>query len=65
MNPGDVSYHQPEKDAVRQRVIAHAVESLTVERASSPVVTAQEFDRTMDGSDRRIMYESNAVYTDH
>lgn len=48
MNPDDVSYHQPEKDAVRQRVIAHAVESLTVERASSPVVTAQVFDRTMD-----------------
>jgi hypothetical protein len=48
MNPGDLSYTQPEKYAVRQRVIAHAVQSLTVERASSPVVTAQEFDRTMD-----------------
>jgi hypothetical protein len=48
MNPGDLSYSQPEKDAVRQRVIAHAVESLTVERASSPVVTVQEFDRTME-----------------
>ena len=48
MNLDDSTYRQPEKDTVRQRVIAHAVNSLTVERASSPVVTAEEFDRTMD-----------------
>ena len=48
MNPSEASYAQPEKDAVRQRVIAHAVNSLTKERESSPVVTAEEFDRTMD-----------------
>lgn len=48
MKPSEQSYNQPEKETIRQRVIAHAVTSLTKERASSPVVTAAEFERTMD-----------------
>jgi hypothetical protein len=48
MSLSDTSYAHPEKDAVRQRVIAHAVNSLAKGRDSSPVVTAQEFERTMD-----------------
>ena len=48
MKPSEQSYHQPEKDMTRQRVIAHAVTSLSGQRDSSPVVTANEFERTME-----------------
>jgi hypothetical protein len=48
MSLSETSYAQPEKDSVRQRVIARAVNSLAKERDSSPVVTAQEFERTME-----------------
>ncbi len=48
MNPSEQPYNQPENEQTRQRVIAHGVNSLSKERDSSPVVTAQEFERTID-----------------
>lgn len=48
MRPTEQTYNQPEKEATRQRVIAHAVHCLTAARCSSPVVTSGEFEQTMD-----------------
>lgn len=48
MRLGDYTYHQPEKNAVRERVVAESVKALTAERSSSPVVTVAAFHKTMD-----------------
>src|SRR5262245_30434843 len=44
----DQTYDQPEKAQTRDRVITHAVKSLSGERDSSPVVTVSEFERTLE-----------------
>ena len=41
-------YSQPSKQAARERVLIHAVESLTTNRSTSPVIPAQDFKRTLE-----------------
>ena len=48
MAADEFSYDQPVKNEVRVRVLAHAVQSLTSERHLSPIVTAAEFDHTLE-----------------
>ena len=47
--PGkDASYNEPIKRQARGDVLRHAVEALAAGRASSPLVTDEEFDRLLD-----------------
>lgn len=43
-----VSYNEPSKRQARADVLRHAVVALTADRATSPLVTGQEFDRLLD-----------------
>ncbi len=47
MNPSEERYDQPEKQEARRLALFHAVESLTIYRDSSPVVTLDHFQRAM------------------
>ena len=40
-------YSQPSKQAARERVLIHAVESLTTHRITSPLIPAEDFKRTL------------------
>jgi hypothetical protein len=48
MSLGNNTYDQPEKNIVRERIISESIRALTAERETSPVVTVDEFDRTLD-----------------
>lgn len=48
MNPSKHSYNQPEKNAIREQIILSSVNALTAERSSSPVVTVEVFEATLD-----------------
>src|SRR4051794_8762872 len=47
MGGKDSSYNEPLKRRARADVLRHAVEALTIGRATSPLVTEEEFDRLL------------------
>ena len=63
MNPGEESYDQPEKKQARRLALCHAVESLTAQRDSSPVVTLDHFRRGMKFVCDLIEKTNEAGYT--
>src|SRR5262245_10979385 len=48
MKPSEIQYNQPEKNEARERVLLHAVESLTNYRSESPVITERQFRETLE-----------------
>ena len=63
MNPSEQSYSQPEKNLVRERIISASVTALTTERASSPVVPADVFLKTLDYASR-FLAEHGGTFVD-
>ena len=64
MTLSDNTYQQPEKNFVREKVIAEAVKALTSERESSPVVSISTFEKTLDYSRRFLEQLGVSKYLD-